>query len=227
MKSKYWALSALLPILAVLAVALPRSPRESEITPGDDGARGDAAYFSEPRNVQTSATAVAADSASAAEVDALAAQLTALRGELNALKKNRAPESNDSSEPDGQLTMEEQRQLELQRTMQTVAFLESNLQQQTKDPSWSLSAEQQVSAAFQNVETASGSELQALACQATLCRIESQHADANAERAFISRLGRLDAFGDGEAFSQRKERPDGSVAIVTYVTRSGHRLPPI
>ena len=92
-------------------------------------------------------------------------------------------------------------------------------------PSWSLNAERQVSAALAAEEIAAGSELQGLSCQATLCRIQSKHSDSNAERAFMTRLGRLEAFGDGEAFSQRSEQSNGSVEILTFVTRSGYRLP--
>ena len=220
MKTRHWLLSAGIPIVALLAFALLRSPGDSSSARRSGDA---AAVSSSPESAGLQNPSVR-DSES--DIEALQVQLQSLRAELTALKGrdvSRAPA--EIVEPES--TVEEQRQREVERTHRTSAFLETNLQRQARDPGWALAAEQQVSTTFNGEEVAAGSELQQLSCQSSMCRIDSHHVDAEAERTFMTRLGRLEAFGDAEAFSQRNEHPDGSVEIVTYVSRSGYRLPPM
>lgn len=156
------------------------------------------------------------------DVEDLLGRLHALERAVAAQRQTDTLTPREAVETAGSL--EEQMQQERERTMQTSAFLENHFVSEAKDPAWSLQAERQVSGAF-DAEDLAGNHLQGISCQATLCRIRSQHDDLTAERTFMSRLGRLEVFSNGEAFSQRTEQADGSIEIVTYVTRGGHRLP--
>jgi hypothetical protein len=173
---------------------------------------------------RTSIGETAAATTTAADIDELTARIQQLQDQLGDLMRSAPSSAGDASNASAWLPPESEQQ-ERERTMQTTAFLHDTFVAERKDPVWSLQAERQVSDAFNMNEIAAGSQLQQLSCQATLCRIESRHKDENAERAFLSRLGRLESFGDAEAFSERFERPDGSIEAITYVSRSGHQLP--
>jgi hypothetical protein len=69
------------------------------------------------------------------------------------------------------------------------------------------------------------SQLGAVRCRATLCRIEVSHGSFEAEQKFVARIGELAAFRDAEGFVERVPRSDGSIATTMFVSRSGHRLP--
>jgi hypothetical protein len=227
MKSKQILLSVPILILPILVLIFLRSPDERPGTALQQN-KGDAVPLLPTKashdQARPAPQAPAVAAASTEEMKALLDRMNELQREVADLKRKEDPHAVTDPD-DAMLSSEEQRQREWESTTRATAFLDANFTRQPKDPSWSMNAEQQVSATFQSGEAADGSRLQQLACQSTLCRIHSRHDDPDAERQFMSRLGRLEAFGDAEAFSQRQEQPDGSVDIVTYVTRSGHRLP--
>ncbi|MET0661250.1 MAG: hypothetical protein ABW110_24185 [Steroidobacteraceae bacterium] len=168
-----------------------------------------------------SATGEASSSTTAHDIQPLLDRVQNLQREIEAIKRQSGSIQADAE----QSSAAEQEAVERERTTQTTAFLESNFVAETKDPTWASQAERQLSDTFDDTEIAAGSQLRELSCQATLCRIESHHDDPTAERAFLTRVGRLNAFGDAEAFSERIEQADGSIEAVTYVSRNGHRLP--
>lgn len=227
MNSRYLLGLAGVLIVAALAFVFVRSSDDEEEEASASRSRAAAvpstALMSANRTPRMVASFSAAKSSSR-DIEALTAQLQQVQRELDALRRQR--DSNSVSEPsDTTLTLAEQEAQERARTAQTTALLDNSFAAQPKDPTWSLQAERQVADSFNSDEIAAGSQLQQLSCQSTLCRIQSHHSDTAAERVFMTRLGRLNAFGDAEAYSQRLEQPDGSIETVTFVTRSGHRLP--
>jgi hypothetical protein len=114
---------------------------------------------------------------------------------------------------------------ERQQTQRIIAALDTHLRGETYDTQWAPQTEQEIAEVFAGAAPAVESTLQHLACQATLCRLEVSHTDNEAERAFMMRLGQLEAFTDAEAFYERIEHEDGSIATVVYAARQGHRLP--
>jgi hypothetical protein len=204
------ALAAACFLLLRSPAATPQQPATAGVaealTPDKQTARGEAPSRSEDLQVLTQ-------------------RLRALQREVDSLKRRGNPAAAAASADEDLSVANDPMQQEMERTQQLTTFLETRYVGEAKDPTWSLQAEQQVSAAFVDEQVAAGSQLQQIACQQTLCRIESNHHDPSAERAFISRLGRLSAFGDAEAFSRRVEHADGSVQTLTFVSRSGHTLP--
>jgi hypothetical protein len=224
MNSRYLFLSALTLMVAALLFAIMRSPGEHSPSTVRATTLGDALSHREARPQQpVPSEAQAAGDIRSPDVEKLASGIQQLRREVESLKRHDAEQSLPVA-TDAALSLVEEEQIERERTMRTTAVLESSFQRETRDPVWSMQAETQVSAAFDTEDIAAGSQLQQIACQATVCRIHSQHDDPTAEQTFIMNLGLLQAFGNGEAFTARTEHPDGSVQIVTYVTREGHRL---
>jgi hypothetical protein len=159
------------------------------------------------------------------ETAELTTRIKELQQELDHLKRSAHAGAGDDAHASVSMPLPESEEQERQRTRQITAFLQDNFVAETKDPVWSLQAERQLAEAFNLDKVEAGSELQQLSCQATLCRIEARHKDSTAERDFLLQLGSLESFADAEAFSERIERADGSIEVITYVTRSGHRLP--
>lgn len=230
MNSKHFLVGAVILIFAVVIFALLHSPADNTGAAQRADNTGEAGPVSHSawQSNQTPARRGAHERSNSAneDVQALLDRVQHMQREIASLKRQSDPSASTppSEEP---LSAAEQEAQERERTQQTTAFLEGNFVAEEKDPSWSLQAERQVSDTFNQDEISAGSQLQQIACQATLCRIQSHHQDPTAERAFLTRIGRLDAFGDAEAFSERVERADGSIEAVTYVSRSGHRLPRI
>jgi hypothetical protein len=115
-------------------------------------------------------------------------------------------------------------QQERKRTRELVAFLDGQFQSQAVDTKWGTQAEAQITDTL-SLEALRVSRLRGVRCQATMCRVEVDHTNTDAERAFMTQLGKLEAFVNAEAFSERTDHDDGSVAVQIYVARSGHRLP--
>lgn len=224
MNSRHLLVWAPTVIVLAIAFAILRSPAEHGSVVQRPENPGDAGSVSRREHLakQASLTSTGGSSRTTAqEIQPLLDRVQNLQREIEAIKRQSGSPQADTE----QISMADQEAVERERTTQTTAFLESNFVAETKDPTWSLQAERQLADTFNSDEIAAGSRLQQLACQATLCRIESHHNDPAAERAFLTRVGRLNAFGDAEAFSERIEQADGSIEAVTYVSRNGHRLP--
>lgn len=116
---------------------------------------------------------------------------------------------------------------ERERTAGTVRFLESSMINEPVDASWSGYAESEVNQVLDRMEYESASQLTAMNCQSTLCRIDARHQDSSAEMGFLMELGQLQSFRDGQAFSQRIENDDGTIDSVIFVSRTGYSLPPL
>jgi hypothetical protein len=113
---------------------------------------------------------------------------------------------------------------EREHTSQLVAFLDGQFQSEAVDTQWGSQAEAQITDTF-SLEALQASRLRGVRCQATMCRVEVDHIDTDAERAFMTQLGKLEAFVNAEAFYERTDHDDGAVAVLIYVARSGHQLP--
>lgn len=184
-----------------------------------------------------------------ADLEQLRADLTALRRELQAVRVARSSDTTaglrdlrtklaqlqqqlDSSatrEPasaasQGEAALESPEEREREHTSQLVAFLDGQFQSEAVDTQWGSQAEAQITDAF-SLEALQASRLRGVRCQATMCRVEVDYIDTDAERAFMTHLGKLEAFVNAEAFYERTDHDDGSVATLIYVARSGHRLP--
>jgi len=114
---------------------------------------------------------------------------------------------------------------EQERTATTINALENSMIGEPVDPSWAGYAESEVSHALQDSPDLSATQLTAMNCQSTLCRIDARHHDSAAEMGFLMQLGQLESFRDGQAFSQRMENDDGSIDTVIFVSRTGYTLP--
>jgi hypothetical protein len=216
-------LSALF-VTAVLAFASLRGLLHAERTDSQQPIEPVRVAHREAESPRSRLETAPKETQSGLEISELSARIQQLQGQLDRLMRS-APSGGAEDVDNRAPLLPESEAEERQRTTQTTAFLHHGFTSEMKDPVWSLQAERQVSDAFNLDEISVGSQLQQLSCQATLCRIESHHSDENAERTFLTRLGRLESFANAEAFSERFERPDGSVEAVTYVSRSGHQLP--
>ncbi|MET0987525.1 MAG: hypothetical protein ABW034_19190 [Steroidobacteraceae bacterium] len=225
MNSRHLFVWAPMVIASAIAVAFLRSPVEhgSAVSRYKNGGDAGSVSFRERLGKQAPLVSTGGSSSSATtqDLEPLLDRVQQLQQEIDAIKR----QNGSTQAAAEQSSTADQEAVERERTTQITAFLESNFVAETKDPTWSLQAERQLSDTFNSDEIAAGSQLQQLSCQATLCRIESHHNDPAAERAFLTRVGRLNTFGDAEAFSERIEQADGSIEAVTYVSRNGHPLP--
>lgn len=114
---------------------------------------------------------------------------------------------------------------EIARTEATVDFLEAEFSREAVDPGWAQMAEQTLLADLDYRNELKDSEVSEMSCQSTLCRMTVVHASSDAELTFLNHLGELEAFRNGDAFSQRSVQGNGEVATVMFVSRSGHGLP--
>lgn len=102
--------------------------------------------------------------------------------------------------------------------------LEDQLAREEYDARWAPGMQDAITTTLQQSHF-TGSELTGLACQSSLCRIDVQHENVDAEGEFLHQFVAAAGFTEAEAFYAREERSDGSVQMRYYVSRDGQRLP--
>lgn len=170
------------------------------------------------------AVRVAQSSDTTAELRDLRTKLVQLQQQLDSSATRRESVSAASQGEAAFESPEAAEQQERERTRELIAFLDGQFQSQAVDTQWGTQAEAQITDTF-SLEALRASRLRSVRCQATMCQVEVDHIDTDAERAFMTQLGKLEAFVNAEAFYERTDHDDGSVAVLIYVARSGHRLP--
>jgi Skp family chaperone for outer membrane proteins len=169
------------------------------------------------------AVRVAQSSDTTAELRDLRTKLAQLQQQLD----SSATRESASAASQGEAALESPEaaeQQEREHTRQLVAFLNGQFQSEAIDTQWGTQAEAQITDTF-SLEALRASRLRSVRCQATMCQVEVDHINTDAERAFMTQLGKLEAFVNAEAFYERTDHDNGSVAVRIYVARSGHRLP--
>lgn len=164
----------------------------------------------------------------------LETRMSQVQTQLDALRaiQGAVPSGNEAGKPPVQpvepvlpVSPEALQTRERQQTQRIIASLDTHLRSETYDAQWAPQTELDIAAVFTGATATVESTLHHLACQATLCRLEVSHMDSEAERTFMIHLGQLAAFMNSEAFYERSEQEDGSIATVVYAVRQGHRLP--
>lgn len=106
------------------------------------------------------------------------------------------------------------------------ALTASAFESEPEDASWN---EREIEQVIRTV-LPSGSALQSVSCRSTLCRVETRHPDAAAQRAYVDALG-MPRPGEprpfqGALFDQGAPSGNGrELRSVTYLVRRGHELP--
>lgn len=233
MPSRRLRLLALCSLIALVAGGLGvqhlRSARAAEaLQPDPSQVDGDHAGL-ERRLAQLAARVSALHEGSASQ-----RELSALRAELLALRA-REPAEADDREEDLEIRRREHAGTHLdaaeaiaeerKQTQAAVALMESKLAAESADPAWAAEAQGALASTFEIPELKGHSQLEDVACQASLCRMRARHEDEHAATLLLTRLGHHRTFGQSEAFSEHLVGDDGSVQTVTYITREGHRLP--
>ncbi|MES2663309.1 MAG: hypothetical protein V4629_08410 [Pseudomonadota bacterium] len=164
------------------------------------------------------------------ELDNILVQLNSLQDQLDALREE---SDNLQDQPDNysEIPIEEQIATEQQRTNEIVDFLSERFESEpTNNLNESLKQELEEVYVKNNMTSdpvIQQTQIQNFDCQTSLCRVEAHHDNPAAEQNFMMGLSQLNTFQNGEAFSQRIEKEDGSVETLSFISREGQRLPVI
>jgi hypothetical protein len=110
---------------------------------------------------------------------------------------------------------------EEQQTANMLAALNQRLTKEGDDPSWGPEAETRIASLF-STEKIKGSRIRRADCFSTLCRVEVDHDDVEAQERMGNNLPMEPPF-DGETMIQRIDDPLGPRTLL-YVARQGHVL---
>ena len=102
--------------------------------------------------------------------------------------------------------------------------LESNLLTQLPDPTWSHETEVILEDVLMPLSTDSDSELVAIECGNSFCRVESIHYDQDSLINFMEQAS-FDIDWNNSQISRVEDSDDGSSTLVMMISREGHSLP--
>ena len=131
----------------------------------------------------------------------------------------------DQSE-DSTITMSEVEDLEIPETalIERLAQMDSILQAQSLDLSWSSGAEEMLSDSVEGFLVENGGELVDVECRQSVCRVESIHSDEQSLDAFLEE-GFSAVQWDYEGVTEVEHHADGTSSVIMMVSREGYKLP--
>lgn len=113
---------------------------------------------------------------------------------------------------------------EREQTARIASQLEYQFSAEASDGAWAPFAEETIQVAVQQGDF-TGTELLAISCQSTLCRMELYHDNVEAERSFVTNFTSVLDFAAVDAFYQRVIHNNGSIQMTLYLSRDGYQLP--
>lgn len=113
---------------------------------------------------------------------------------------------------------------EKRRVEERMQALETSLQNDPLDRSWSIQVSEQITQAFASEELA-GISLDDVECRSTLCRVEVMHDDPMRRDEFEIWFPFKVAQFLPRLVMRRVDNDDGSSSTVVYTARQGYRLP--
>lgn len=111
-----------------------------------------------------------------------------------------------------------------ERGLAIVSSLEQVFNAEPLDPAWSSEVNAHIDEAFVQRGWEDSTLLNS-ACQSTLCKLEFEHYDRQAQSAFMRELPRVTMFAGSAVFYQHVHDDAGASRTVLYMTRTGYPLP--
>ena len=122
-----------------------------------------------------------------------------------------------------------EREAQIARNEAHVAELRGTLDNQLAIDSFDPEAETRLHKAIDTAfadGTFDGSEITQVECGSSLCKLEIQSSNLNAQETFVAQYGAIEGLMEGESLASRVENADGSYTTVLYSMRgAGARLP--
>jgi hypothetical protein len=115
---------------------------------------------------------------------------------------------------------------ERRRVEERMQALETSLQSEPLNRSWSIQVSEQITQAFASEELA-GISLDHVECRSTLCRVEVTHDDPMRRGEFEIWFPFKVAQFLPRLVMRRVDNDDGSSSTVVYTARQGYRLPDV
>jgi len=105
-----------------------------------------------------------------------------------------------------------------------VAHVETVFSQQSKDGTWSQSAENELNAKLLPCAV-DGSRVQQLECRTTLCKVRIEHQSEQGFRDFMKRAFAQPSWHGAMVSRVEPQAPNGAVANVMFFSKEGHDMP--
>lgn len=106
----------------------------------------------------------------------------------------------------------------------TLATLENKLADEELDAGWAGNFQAQLEQGLQS-ESFTGTQLSAVTCKRSLCRVTLTHDNVDMQEQFFEHMLELPVMANTQAYYQREDHPDGSTSLVLYIAREGQTLP--
>lgn len=107
---------------------------------------------------------------------------------------------------------------------QRLLTLDSHFSGEAYDADWAPRMETNMQTALEQQEFVD-SQLIDLACQSSLCRLEVEHENNDAEQTFLHEFLAMAGFTKTETYYWRETTDNGNVQMTYYISRDGQRLP--
>lgn len=133
-------------------------------------------------------------------------------------------EQNQSGEQSSELDAEQLEQIEFERANQILSTLDNEMSKEPYDDIWAPEMQETIATTLQN-QKFGGSELVTVACKSSLCRIDVEHDNADAESEFLHSFVPTAGYTDTEVFYSRSEGSDGRSEMTYYISRDGLGMP--
>lgn len=143
-------------------------------------------------------------------------------GSLRIPLDNFQPQQTETTGESGDLIQQLER--ERARFQQISMFLEDSLAAQTQDAHWSNFAVESTMAAL-TTPTLAATYLTDIRCQTTLCQMNVEHTDGEAEENFLNSFAGAVGLAETEAFYTREVQANGTVRMTYFFSRDGYSLP--
>ncbi len=111
-----------------------------------------------------------------------------------------------------------------QHEAELLSSFENHFTNQGRDSVWAQTTEELLASALQD-DIFTNSRLNKISCRATLCKIDTEHTDPDAELLFLQQINSRAGFNATESFYTRDEQAGGNIVMTLYISRDGHRLP--
>jgi type I site-specific restriction-modification system R (restriction) subunit len=130
----------------------------------------------------------------------------------------------ENLEPYDSMDFEQLEQAELERAKQIISTLDDEMSNEPYDESWAPEMQETITTTLQNVKF-DGTELVSVSCQTSLCRIDVEHDNSDAEEEFLHNFVPSAGYTDTEVYFTRSEEAEGRAFMTYYVSRDGQKMP--
>lgn len=118
----------------------------------------------------------------------------------------------------------ELKQTELDQAKQVTSTLDNEMSNEPFDELWAPEMQATITATLQNTNF-QGSDLLTVNCQSSLCRIDIEHENMNAEVEFLHNFVPTAGYTDTQTFFSRTVESDGRSVMTYYISRDGYAMP--